>query len=166
MSNNMVDSLLLIIDVQRGFINDNTKHIPSKVTELQKKYGPVAATAFQNPGHSPFRTILNWNGFSPRSEETDLAYVLKPGAPLFWKSDYSGPTNKILRFLTENGIKTVDICGINTDVCVQYTALSLFQSGFRVRVIADACGSTRGLEYHRAGLLCVSHGIGKDNIVV
>lgn len=165
MTNNMTDTMLLIVDVQKGFINDNTVHVPSKVTALQKKYGPVAATAFQNPGHSPFRSILNWNEFSPRSEETDLAYILKPGAPLFWKSDYSGPINKILRFITENGIKLIDICGINTDVCVQHTALTLFQNGFHVRIISDACASTRGLEHHKAGLLCAAHGIGKDNII-
>lgn len=32
-----MNSLLIIIDLQKDFINSNTKHIINKITELEKK---------------------------------------------------------------------------------------------------------------------------------
>jgi len=37
---------ILIIDVQKGFINSDTKHIPSLVEDLQKEYEYIYITRF------------------------------------------------------------------------------------------------------------------------
>jgi len=53
--------------------------------------------------------------------------------------------------LTDNGIKQVMICGLETHICVNQTAHDLLQSGFQVHVLRD-CVTSR-FEYNRlAGL--------------
>ncbi len=44
---------LLIIDVQQGFINAATRHLPPKVADLQDDYDHVFVTRFVNPPGSP-----------------------------------------------------------------------------------------------------------------
>ncbi|XP_795064.1 isochorismatase domain-containing protein 2 [Strongylocentrotus purpuratus] len=43
--------------------------------------------------------------------------------------------------LKENDTKTVVLCGIETQVCVQQTTLDLLEKGYEVHVVADACSS-------------------------
>lgn len=45
----------------------------------------------------------------------------------------------ILRFA---GIKNVIICGFLTNLCVQATAWSAYDLGFRTRIVAEACAAT------------------------
>lgn len=44
--------------------------------------------------------------------------------------------------VAETGAENVFICGLYTDVCVLSTAMSAFNSGYRVTVIEDSCAST------------------------
>ena len=39
---------LLIVDVQKGFINDATRHIPARVADLAWRYDQVLVTRFIN----------------------------------------------------------------------------------------------------------------------
>ena len=49
-----MNNLLLVIDVQKAFINENTQHIPNKINELinQNKYDNIVFTRFINDEHS------------------------------------------------------------------------------------------------------------------
>lgn len=60
----MKNALLLIIDVQKNFINDNTKKIPNKITNLINKnhFDYIAFTKFINDEISNFYKILNYKG--------------------------------------------------------------------------------------------------------
>jgi len=40
---------LLIVDLQKGFINEHTAHIPALVQELIPSYQTIFATRFYNP---------------------------------------------------------------------------------------------------------------------
>lgn len=42
-------------------------------------------------------------------------------------------------WLRENGVTTIDVCGIATDHCVRATVLDARKEGFDVRVLADLC---------------------------
>ena len=56
----MKNALLLIIDVQKNFINDNTKKIPNKITNLINKthFDYIAFTKFINDEISNFYLSL------------------------------------------------------------------------------------------------------------
>ena len=45
------------------------------------------------------------------------------------------------------GIDTVVMCGLITSACVQHSAYGLFEQGFKIVVISDACAD-RGRERH------------------
>ncbi len=63
-------SCLLVVDVQKGFINDNSKHIPALIEKVQNDYDYLIATQFHNPDVSEkVRTRCN-AGFD--ANHTDL----------------------------------------------------------------------------------------------
>ena len=57
----------------------------------------------------------------------------------------------IIQHFQENGINTVVMCGLITSVCVQHSAYGLFEAGFNVIVVKDACAD-RGRSRHEAAL--------------
>ena len=54
-------------------------------------------------------------------------------------------------WLRGSGIDTVLVCGLITSVCVQHSAFSIFEAGFRTLLVTDACGD-RGKARHEAAL--------------
>ena len=55
----MTNNALLIIDVQKGFINEYTRELPGKIEKLQNNYANVYAMQFINLEDSMFRKQLN-----------------------------------------------------------------------------------------------------------
>lgn len=158
-------SVLLIIDVQQGFITPDTGHIPAAVEALQDDFDHVFVTRFENPDISPYRRFLNWHDFPPRSPETVLAFTPRDDARLIVKSVYTAVTPGLLATLEDLGAKTVHICGIATDNCVLKTAADLFEAGVRPVVLAKACASHGGPEAHQAGLVVLKRLIGASQVV-
>ncbi len=81
--------------------------------------------------------------------------------PVVVKRRYSGfyatDLELVLRGL---GVETVFLCGVNTNNCVLATAFDAFSRDFRIVVLADACGSMNGDEYHRAALAEIEAALG------
>lgn len=62
----------------------------------------------------------------------------QPGEPVFPKNTYSGLTSAGFRsWLGENGIKTLILTGVSTNICVESTARQAFMDGFYVVVVED-----------------------------
>jgi hypothetical protein len=61
-----------------------------------------------------------------------------------------GACGDIFAPLEAEGIERVLLCGIETHVCVQQTALDLLAAGYRVYVAADAVGSRNDLDHELA----------------
>src|SRR5438093_18625 len=70
---------LLVVDVQRGFINSFTQHIPSRITRLIEtdEYSPVLFTRFVNSPGSPYHKLLDWHACAA-PPETELVQELAP----------------------------------------------------------------------------------------
>lgn len=81
----------------------------------------------------------------------ELAQVAQPGS-ICDKATFSafkdGPLPERLR---ERDVRTLMLCGVETDVCVLATALEAVDMGYRVLVVEDAVTSW-SLESHRAVL--------------
>jgi hypothetical protein len=58
---------LLIVDVQCGFINQFTHHIPQRIARLIRKneYAPLVFTRFINSTESPYQKVLSYLPCSP-----------------------------------------------------------------------------------------------------
>ncbi|XP_038052885.1 isochorismatase domain-containing protein 2-like [Patiria miniata] len=57
------------------------------------------------------------------------------------KTCFTMCTPEVDKKLTDAGTSSVILCGIETQACVQQTALDLLERGLDVHVIADACSS-------------------------
>ena len=65
---------LLVVDVQNGFLNDFTAHLPDRIVTLieSQSFEPVYYTRFVNVEGSAFRQILKWDACA-EAPETELA---------------------------------------------------------------------------------------------
>lgn len=161
----MENTLLLIIDVQKNFINDNTKKIPNKITNLINKnhFDYIAFTKFINDEISNFYKILNYKGCI---NENDRKIVLDTqNNKVFTKRIYTAVNDEFKTYIKENEIEKVYLCGIDTDACVLKTAIDLFENNIDVKVIENCCMSHSGKKYHNYAIKMLKKLIGKGSII-
>jgi nicotinamidase-related amidase len=159
---------LLVVDVQNGFINEYTHHIPQRVVALLERgaYEPVLFTRFVNCAGGPYHTILDWHACE-REPETNLVPQLTPyAAPdrVFEKLGLAGMPDELAVYLREHKIEEIAILGIDTDMCVLKLAMDAFDRGVKPIVLTDCCASTAGLQAHFAGLAVLSRNIGAQQL--
>lgn len=161
----MKNTLLLIIDVQKNFINDNTKKIPNKITNLINKnhFDYIAFTKFINDENSNFYKMLNYKGCI---NEDDRKIVFDTqNNKVFTKKIYTTVSDEFKTYIKENEIKKVYLCGIDTDACVLKTAIDLFENNIDVKVIENCCMSHSGKKYHNYAIKMLKKLIGKESII-
>ncbi len=156
---------LLIIDVQNGFINDATRHIPDRVQALGQAYDRVMVTRFSNPEGSNYRRLMGWTRLKPGTDDTALAFTPPKDATFIDKTRYSCVSAEFLASLAADGIVSVHLCGIATDNCVLKCAADLFEAGLKPVVLADYCASHGGIEVHRCGLTVLKRLIGEAQVI-
>lgn len=159
---------LLVVDVQAGFINDFTHHIPQRVVRLieQKTYSPVLFTRFINSPDGPYTRLLKWDGCN-EEPETELSPDLAPYTQpqfVFSKPGLCGLPNELVDYLCNHQVQQVAVVGIDTDMCVLKIAMDLFDQGIEPIVLTDCCASTAGLQAHLAGLAVLSRNIGAGRL--
>ena len=150
------DSLLIAIDVQDAFLG-KLPHPDSErllnnicwITKLARwKQVPLVVTA-EEYEHAPL---------ADRLVET-----LPAGIHVFNKLVFGlAHQPDILAAVEQTGRRTAVLVGLETDVCIQHSALGLLEQGYRVVVVTDATGTPApnhelALERLRsAGVLLVS----------
>ena len=159
---------LLVVDVQNGFINEFTEHIPARVRRLIETgdYAPVLYTLFVNATDSPYQTLLQWHACAG-PPETDLVQALASSAEddnIYRKAGLAGVPEALAARLRAEQIQTVNVVGIDTDMCVLKVAMDLFDMGVEPVVLVDCCASTAGLQSHLAGLAILSRNIGPHQL--
>jgi nicotinamidase-related amidase len=149
----MSASQLLIIDVQVGFINEGTAHVPARVDALQASFDRVSATRLYNPQKSLFRKLTGWSAFPLGAAETQLAFTPRRDTVIIDKSTYSCVNETLIETLRHDGIGRVHLCGVATEAAVLVSAVDLFDAGIEPVVLAHACGSPGGHELSGLKLL-------------
>jgi len=155
---------LLVVDVQNGFVNPYTAHVPGRIRRLVERGGhdPVLVTRFVNAPGGPYRRFLDWHACA-EPPETDLAPELAPlAAPdrVFEKPGFTGIPDDLAAYLRDLDAEEIEIVGIDTDMCVLKVAMDVFDLGIRPVVLVDCCASTAGLQAHLAGLAVLARNIG------
>jgi len=159
---------LLVVDVQNGFINAFTAHVPARVRRLIETgdFAPVLYTRFLNSPESPYRSLLRWDGCSsPPDTElvSDLASMAEDG-DVYTKSGLTGVTHELAARLRKEKIARISVVGIDTDMCVLKVAMDVFDLGIEPIILVDCCASTAGLQAHLAGLAILSRNIGPHQL--
>lgn len=159
---------LLIVDVQKGFINSFTHHIPPRIVHLIERgeYGPILFTRFINDTDGPYQRFLDWHSCD-REPETNIVPELEPfvdSSCVFSKLGLCGLPDDMISYLHQQQIERVFVVGIDTDMCVLKIAMDLFDIGIEPIVLTDCCASTAGLQAHLAGLAVLSRNIGAGRL--
>jgi nicotinamidase-related amidase len=159
---------LLVVDVQRGFINEFTQHIPGRVRRLieTREFQPVLYTRFINSDGSPYQTLLNWHACAA-PPETDLVEELAPlanASDVFAKYGLTGVPDELAERIRAAKLAQMNVVGIDTDMCVLKVAMDLFDMGIEPVILVDCCASTAGLQAHLAGLAILSRNIGPHQL--
>lgn len=132
---------LLAVDVQEGFINPFTPHIPERITALiaREAYDPVLFTRFINTDDGPYRRFIGWDACADEPETNLTSGLAALAAPerTFTKPGYAGLPDKLKEYLRDQG---------------------------EPFVLVDCCASTAGLQAHLAGLAVLARNIGADHL--
>ena len=162
--------IVLIIDMQDGFMDDETESVNEKIGDLLKKavFDYSIATVYQNTPEGPLVKFRDWTRFFSAEEQHLTETVGQCADVTLRKRRYSAVGMDLIDVLKkQNGgelPEAVFVVGIDTECCVLATALELFESGIRPVVLADYCGTTAGKVFHDAGLLSLTSLIGANNI--
>ena len=159
---------LLIVDVQPGFINSFTHHIPQRIARLiqRDRYAPLLFTRFINETDGPYQRFLDWHSCD-REPEINIVPELKPFVQesfVFSKLGLCGMPDELAGYLHQQRIERISIVGIDTDMCVLKIAMDIFDIGIEPIVLTDCCASTAGLQAHLAGLAVLSRNIGAQRL--
>lgn len=169
--------VLVVVDVQNGFVSDGSAHIVPVILDLVKRWeqtgNHILLTRYHNYPGSPFERFVNWYNLH-ESPETDLVDGLAPYAEharihVLDKETYTALTEEGRRIISEHGFTDLFICGIATDGCVLKTTLDTFDSGYTPWVLEDACASNATRmppkEVHNAALMLLSRLVGAGQII-
>lgn len=161
--------MLLVVDVQNGFLNEHSSHILPAVERLVAEFEcrklPIVYSKFINTPGGPFERLLNWYSVRERPE-TDLheAFATK-AVVVIEKCFYSALTGQFVDLLEENLWDPIVVCGISTESCVLKTAVDVFERDRTAIVVSDACASDHGQNMHRAGLSIIKIMVGKNQVL-
>lgn len=159
-----MNTLLLVIDMQKAFINPNTEYLIEKISNLisTNQYNYIVFTRFINTNDSIYVKDLNYYGCI--GEDKELA--IKPNNhKIIDKKVYSSLNSELKNYIIENNIDKIYLCGINTDCCVLKTAFDLFENEYDFYILKDYCASTNGIEKHNNALEILKRNIGNKRII-
>ncbi|HVO01886.1 MAG TPA: isochorismatase family protein [Candidatus Cybelea sp.] len=138
-------SCLLVIDVQQYFLDklpaEDRVPLVARIGWLMRM-----ARALGVPTIATAEDIAQDGPLVP-----ELAALLPDGGKVFDKRIFGLAQQPDIRAAVEaTGRDEHVLVGLETDVCICHSALGLLAAGYRVAVIADACGSPA--PHHAAGL--------------
>lgn len=158
-------TLLLIIDLQNQFINSNTKNCIKDISNLviKNKFDKVLFTKFINDINNNVYRKLHWDGCI--SEESTKISIDIGKNKVIEKNTYSAFNEELKRYIDNNNIDKIFLCGIDIECCVMATAFDLFDNNFNVYILKDYCYSTYGIDKKNNAIEILKRNIGENYIV-
>lgn len=164
--------VLVVIDVQNGFITEHSQPVIPIIVDLVRRWqaarGDVIFSRYLNYAGSPFERLIGWTKMANAPETelvTELAPYVSPHTPVVDKHIYTLFTTEGTHLIDEHGWTDLYMCGIDTDSCVLKTAVDAFERNLTPWILKDACASHAGPEAHAAGLFLAARFIGTNQII-
>ena len=163
--------ILLVIDVQRGFMVDGvTDRAKTMIDDLLKLeiFDSVISTVYQNYPGSPLIQFMGWEHLLTEESQAVIGEAAHRSHHFVTKQGYSGCTPELMELLKQENDGTlpeaVFVVGFDTECCVLMTATDLFEAGIRPIVLTQYCGASGGADAHHAGLRALKSLIGSNNM--
>ena len=160
-----MNKLLLVIDLQNDFVNDNTKYIVDKIDKLinSNNYENIVFTRFINNEDSIWYKTLKYKGCMTK-EGQNIAIDTRD-YKIIDKKIYSALSSELKEYIKQNNIDEIYLCGLDTDACVYKTALDLFENNYNVYVLKDYTMSHKGIELHNIFIENLKRLIYNDKVI-
>lgn len=162
-------SLLLVVDVQNAFVNEQTQHIIIKINRLLRYWraekGTVVFSRFINIDEGPWERLRGWSECKTAPDILLHAALDSGDDMVIDKHTYSAWGDDLIQLCTAHVLGEVVLCGIDTNECVMATAIDIFDHGFRPIVVSDACASASGEKFHESALLLLEKLLGREQII-
>ena len=151
---------LLVVDMQKGFINQNNSFLIDKINALLKteKYDNVFYTKFCNNKDSMYVNLLNWEVMIA-SDERQFAVDVLPNSTIFAKQGYGLKTSHIKKFKQLN-ISNIDVCGTDIDACVLSIMFQLFDNKIQPVLLKDYVASSTSKTLEQSALNIIKNQFG------
>lgn len=159
---------LVIIDMQKGFINDKTAHLPNLILDYANThhFDHILGTAYINNENTACYIFEKWYKCMEGSEEAEIVPELKPIiGKVFNKGKYSCWNEEFRQYVQDNNIDELYFVGISTACCVLHSAFDAYDDLQECYVISDLCGSMRGESSHQPALQLLRECITEDRVI-
>lgn len=165
-------ALLIIVDLQRGFVTPQTRHAVPAIRSLGRAWpasAPVVMSRFHNRPGGSFESLLHW--FKLRDEpDTLLVPELdevagRDATMVVDKQGYTAFTDEVRKLAADHEVSDVVVCGLDTDTCVLKTAVDVFEAGLRPWLAHDCCASNGGRREHDRGVHLARRFIGTQQVL-
>lgn len=164
-----MNTALVIIDMQKGFVNENTSGLSDKIVDFANsgKFNLVIGTRYVNNKNTACHIYERWDACWEGSEESELIgsinsvcdVVLSKSTFSCWNDAFK----KVLRYFS---IDRLVFCGVNTSCCVLASAFGAYDDVWDITVIEDLCGSTTGVDSHENGIRVLKECITKSRVML
>ncbi len=168
----LASSVLVVIDMQKGFIHPNSAHVVPTVVDLVRRWqdagGATVFTRFINSPGSLYERLFQWSQLMT-APQTDLVDDLVPyaerAAAVVDKPGYTLFTKEGSRIVAEGGWQDMIVCGLTTESCVLKVAVDAFERDLVPWVVTDACATHAGPAANDAGLLVIRRFVGPSQLI-
>lgn len=162
-----IENLLLIIDMQEGFRYAESEAILPNLLKLRKSFkGKIVFSKFANDRGLLFGKQLNWKKFQREKDKKLFSELQALNDIEFEHNGYTVLNEDLIKFIKDNNITKVYLCGIYTDVCIIKTAMDLFDKKIKTFVIEDACNSLHGKDIHDSAIESLRHILSRKQILL
>lgn len=158
---------LVLIDLQKGFINDN-KEIIKNIKSLLNKYEfeHIVATKFINEPNSPYFKLLNYKEMTETDKNTDLdPFIKKISNKIITKNLYSCFNEDFNTYLKTNNIEKLYFAGMDSEACVLKSVFDCFEKNIDFKIFTNCCKSNNGKNLENATEEIIKIIAGEDKLI-
>ena len=158
--------MLLLIDYQKAFYNDNTKGTIKNIKNLvtKHKWDSVVQTLWFNTQQefNLYMMNLRYDKCGAYDKDSGLVERFKDSEMIPRYDMYSCVDEELL--FKANNCDEVYIAGWDTDACVLGTCFGLFDAGVTFKIVAD-CVASKRQNCHEAAMTIIQRNFGQKVLV-
>ena len=161
---------LVIVDMQYGFMNTNTKYLEKEICGFIDNYKDdfdiIAATQYVNSEDTPCYKFEGWKECMAGSHDAEVLDSIKQRVSVVIpKGVYSCWLELVDNNICTPYFDKIYFVGVNTGCCVLHSAFDAYNNLQDCAVISDLCGSTSGYGSHLAALQVLRECITKQRVI-
>ena len=129
--------VLLVVDMQKGFINFEYGYLVNKINKYieNNKYDKIIFTKFINENDSLFKSKLNYSKLQDIDSQKIVVNI--PNNSVILEKTGYGLSLENMKYIKNLNIKQIDVCGLETDACVYAIALQLFDNNIYPNILIN-----------------------------